>query len=94
MDINMPVMDGIECLSIIKNNPKTKSIPMVILSSATEKKEIMKKLGAKAFLEKPWDDKILKRQIEQMVDMDFTVDNVIANQTFEPKFASLSRNVI
>ena len=94
MDINMPVMDGIECLSTIIKNPKTKNIPVVILSTATEKKQLMKKLGAKAFLEKPWKDKIRKENIEQMINLDFITDSDIANQTIQPKFGSLSTDII
>src|SRR5437868_9877924 len=52
-DINMPVMDGFECLTEIKKNPKIKNIPVVILSSSTPQIELVHKLGAKAFLKKP-----------------------------------------
>jgi CheY-like chemotaxis protein len=34
-DINMPEMDGIECLAAIQNNPFTKNIPVVMLSTST-----------------------------------------------------------
>lgn len=45
-------MDGLEILYIIKNNPKTKNIPVVILSNNDEKdtKEKAKNLGAESFL--------------------------------------------
>jgi CheY-like chemotaxis protein len=54
LDINMPIMGGIECLKIIKNHNDYKEVPIVIYSTTTNKQEIetVKKLGA-YFLSKP-----------------------------------------
>src|SRR6185369_4719981 len=78
-DINMPVMDGIECLTEIKKNPKIKDIPVVVLSSATPQMELVQKLGAKAFLKKPNDIHTLREQLEQMINLDFSDDNQMAS---------------
>ena len=78
-DINMPVMDGIECLTEIKKNPKIKDIPVVVLSSATPQIELVQKLGAKAFLKKPSDIHSLREQLEQMINLDFADDNQMAS---------------
>jgi len=78
-DINMPVMDGIECLTEIKKNPKIKDIPVVILSSAIPQTELVQKLGAKAFLKKPSDMHTLREQLEQMINLDFSDDNQMAS---------------
>lgn len=71
MDINMPVMNGIECLSEIIKNPQIRNIPVVILTSDTVQAELVCKLGAKAFLKKPGDSKILREQLQQMINLDF-----------------------
>jgi CheY-like chemotaxis protein len=78
-DINMPVMDGIECLTQIKKNPKIKDIPVVVLSSATPQTELVHQLGAKAFLKKPSDIHTLREQLEQIINSDFTDDNHVAS---------------
>lgn len=54
LDINMPIMGGIECLKIIKDDDELKHVPIVIYSTTTNKQEIeaVKKLGA-YFLSKP-----------------------------------------
>jgi CheY-like chemotaxis protein len=54
LDINMPIMNGKECLKIIKQHDTYKHIPIVIYSTTTSKHEIesVKKLGAH-FLSKP-----------------------------------------
>jgi CheY-like chemotaxis protein len=53
LDINMPAMGGIACLSELRKNARLASIPVVVLSTAVNPKEIheFKKLGAD-FLQK------------------------------------------
>jgi CheY-like chemotaxis protein len=88
MDINMPIMNGIECLTEIIKNPQLKNIPVVILSSATEQMEIVHKLGAKAFLKKPPDGKTMRSQLEQMINLDFVTNGQMADQTFQGRFSA------
>ncbi|WP_018616613.1 response regulator [Segetibacter koreensis] len=40
LDINMPVMDGKECLKVIKSNQLMKAIPIMMYSTSTNKKDI------------------------------------------------------
>jgi CheY-like chemotaxis protein len=82
-DINMPVMNGTEFLLAIMKNPYTQNIPVVVLSTATREIEFVRQIGAKAFINKPSDGKTLRDKLEQMIDLDFSVDNLVANQTFQ-----------
>jgi len=66
-DINMPLMNGIECFLEIVKNPRTKNIPVVFLSTDTGQKALVVKLGAKGFIQKPTDNQTLSRQLSQMV---------------------------
>jgi DNA-binding response OmpR family regulator len=52
LDILMPETDGYEMLKSLKENPKTKNIPVVIFSNLSQREEIEKglKLGAKDFI--------------------------------------------
>jgi CheY-like chemotaxis protein len=52
MDINMPVMNGLECLTEIANNPKMSKIPVVMLSSSIQYHKEVVALGAIGFIEK------------------------------------------
>lgn len=52
LDILLPGMNGYEILEKIKSNPKTKDVPIVVLSNFGQKSEIEKgiRLGAEKFL--------------------------------------------
>lgn len=55
LDIVMPGMDGFEVLRRLKKNPKTKTIPVLILTNLTgEEEEVQKaiRLGAQDFIKK------------------------------------------
>ncbi|MFD2523906.1 response regulator [Emticicia soli] len=66
-DINMPLMNGIECFLEIVKNPRTKNIPVVFLSTDTGQKAHVFQLGAKGFIQKPTDFHILSKQLSQMI---------------------------
>lgn len=55
MDINMPVMDGKTCLTLVKGNEDLRDIPIVMWSTTMDKNEIeqLEQLGAD-FLSKPY----------------------------------------
>ena len=57
LDLKMPRMDGLELLSIIKKDPKFKCIPVVMLTSSREEKDLVKgyELGVNAYVVKPVD---------------------------------------
>ena len=71
MDINMPMMNGMECLKAVTNNPLTKHIPVIILTTDGNCKELIQQLGARAFIKKPSNCKVLVDKIEQLINMDF-----------------------
>ncbi|MEX2235392.1 MAG: response regulator [Cyclobacteriaceae bacterium] len=53
LDINMPVMDGRNCLVELKKDSRLKVIPVIIYSTAIDQDEINRfyKLGASSFLQ-------------------------------------------
>src|SRR5690349_3093073 len=53
MDIKMPRMNGIECLTEIMKTSRIKNIPVVMLSTETSQAQLTRILGAKAFIQKP-----------------------------------------
>jgi CheY-like chemotaxis protein len=57
LDLNMPKMNGLEFLKIIKNNRGFKRVPVVIYTTSSNPEDIRKtkELGATDFLTKPSD---------------------------------------
>ena len=54
-DINMPVMDGLKLVSLVRGNPVFKDIPIIIVTTegAEEDKKRALSIGANAYLPKP-----------------------------------------
>jgi len=54
-DINMPVMDGLKLVTLVKQNPKFRDIPIVIITTegAQEDRDRGLSLGAEAYISKP-----------------------------------------
>jgi two-component system, chemotaxis family, response regulator Rcp1 len=57
LDINLPRMNGIEVLGVIKSRPELMGIPVVILSSSSAEEDIIRAYGrhANCFITKPLD---------------------------------------
>ena len=57
LDLKMPKVDGIEVLRKIKSDPDKKVIPVVILTSSKEERDIVEsyELGVNAYIVKPVD---------------------------------------
>jgi CheY-like chemotaxis protein len=57
LDLKMPRMDGHEVLKRIKDDPRTSSIPVVVLTSSSEERDVMKSYntGANSYIVKPVD---------------------------------------
>lgn len=57
LDLKMPKIDGFEVLKKIKSDERTKSIPVIILTSSNENMDIIDcyNLGANSFIVKPAD---------------------------------------
>jgi len=57
LDLNLPRKDGREVLEEIKNDPKLKSIPVVILSTSDDDRDVVKayKNHANCYITKPVD---------------------------------------
>ncbi len=57
LDLKLPLIDGIEVLRQIKANPNTQAIPVVVLTSSREEKDIVEtyQLGVNSYIVKPVD---------------------------------------
>jgi CheY-like chemotaxis protein len=57
LDLALPKVDGLEVLRQIKANPRTRAIPVVVLTISSRSKDISacKQLGAEGYIVKPVD---------------------------------------
>ena len=57
LDIKMPRMDGIEVLKRIRSEPRFQLIPVIMVTSSAEEKDLVEsyKLGANSYVVKPVD---------------------------------------
>jgi CheY-like chemotaxis protein len=55
LDLRMPKVDGLEVLKNIKANERTRRIPVVVLTSSQEDKDVVEsyKLGVNSYVSKP-----------------------------------------
>jgi CheY-like chemotaxis protein len=68
LDIKMPRMDGIEVLRAIRSDPALKTLPIVMLTSSREEKDLIKsyELGVNAYVVKPVDFKDFIEAVKQI----------------------------
>lgn len=54
-DINMPIMDGLKLVSMVRNDPNYKETPIIVITTegATEDRERALALGANEYITKP-----------------------------------------
>lgn len=74
MDIEMPIMDGIKTTSMLKDEPQTKNIPIVLFTNSDlsiEAEKSMKELGVTDYISKAADQEkfidLIKKVLEKSV---------------------------
>ena len=83
LDLNMPRLNGLECLTAIKSDERLTHLPVVILSTfiAPEIEAKLHTLGAMHCIQKATDYNQLKARIEQTIGVLRTTANAPAGET-------------
>jgi two-component system response regulator len=68
LDIKMPKVDGIEVLKRIKNDQRTKMIPVIIMTSSKEEQDIITsyQLGVNSYVVKPVEFENFAKAVSQL----------------------------
>ena len=83
LDINLPKMDGTEVLTIIKNDPELKRIPVIMLTTSSAEKDILTSYDnhANCYITKPVD-------LDRFMDVVRTIEDFWISIVKLPKIAS------
>ncbi len=68
-DWNMPVMEGIDLLKNIRNDPQLKDIAFLMVTAEAEKEKVIEaiKAGVDNYIVKPFTGEVLKEKLEKIV---------------------------
>lgn len=68
LDLKLPKVDGIEVLTRIKSDPRTKNIPVVVMTSSREDRDLMRcyELGVNAYVVKPVEFEDFARAVSEL----------------------------
>lgn len=71
LDVTMPVMDGVEMLTRLKGDNKTKDIPVIMLTAEGGRDNVLKiaKLGIRDYIVKPFKEKVLLEKAGRIIDL-------------------------
>ena len=68
LDLKLPKFDGLEVLKKVKSDARTKSVPIVIVTSSKEERDVVKsyKLGVNSYIVKPVDSNKFIESIKEL----------------------------
>lgn len=68
LDLRLPKVDGMEVLHRIKSDERTKTIPVVVLTSSREDRDIIEsyKLGVNSFISKPVEFEAFAKTVSEL----------------------------
>jgi two-component system response regulator len=68
LDLNLPRINGLEVLERVRAHPKTRLLPVVILTSSIEERDLLNGygLGANSYVQKPVDFERFTESVKQL----------------------------
>jgi CheY-like chemotaxis protein len=86
LDLKLPKVDGLEVLRAVKGDPRTKAIPVVVLTSSREENDLVEsyKLGVNAYIQKPVEFDAFRQAVKHLGLFWLVVNEPPPPSTFRP----------
>ena len=87
LDLKLPKVDGLEVLRQIKEEPRTRAIPVVILTSSRQESDMVRgyQLGTNSYIQKPVDFDQFRATIKQLGYYWLLVNQFPPQDAFSPR---------
>ena len=68
LDLKLPKVDGLEVLREVKKDPRTRAVPVVVMTSSREQRDMVEgyQLGVNSYVQKPVDFNEFREIIKQL----------------------------
>ena len=68
LDLKLPKIDGLEVLRVVKSDPRTRAIPVVVLTSSKEESDLVRcyQMGVNSYIQKPLDFVQFRDAVKQL----------------------------
>jgi two-component system response regulator len=86
LDLKLPKVQGLEVLKAIKSDARTKAIPVVIMTSSREERDLVDsyKLGVNAYVQKPVDFEQFRNMVKELGLFWVVINQAPPPRAFEP----------
>lgn len=86
-DIMMPRMNGTECCRILKQEPQTSHIPILMLTAYAREEDRIKgfEMGADSYMEKPFNPRLLKTRVRNLLENRKKLREIFTDEAILPK---------
>jgi CheY-like chemotaxis protein len=84
LDLKLPKITGLEVLREIKGNPRTRPIPIAIMTSSKQQRDMVEcyQLGANSYIQKPIDFERFEQTIKDLGHYWLTVNQSLPPEAF------------
>jgi DNA-binding response OmpR family regulator len=95
LDIMMPKMNGYEVLEHVKNDPRLRAIPIIMISAVDDLESVVRciELGAEDYLFKPFNPVLLKARITATLDKKRLREGTYSQTQIRPALDDLQRSI-
>ena len=85
LDLKLPKVEGLDVLRAIKGDPRTKAIPVVIMTSSREERDLVDsyRLGVNAYVQKPVDFEQFRHVVKELGLFWLVINEPPPRQAFE-----------